>query len=205
MNLEQLQDAVRVRLGVPSSDTFYTQPVLTDLVNEAVQAISSEADWPWLQTSTSFSTSSGTGTYTPPADWVETRALCIDGYDAMEYRTIAEIREYPTTVTDVPSVYTVSGDAILLRPVPGGTYTVTHDYVKNEQTLVTPADVPLMPTQFRYSIVHMACHLAFLRSGDVNRATAALADYNGWKQRMLRQRRRSGGPIRIRVRPGGGF
>lgn len=202
MNLAQMRDAVRTRIGVPAGDTFYTDQTLNDLTNEALQAIASEADWPWLQASTTFSTVAGTGTYTPPADWVETRTLCIDGYDAMDPRTLAEIREYLSTVRDVPSVYCVSGDTLLLRPVPSAVFTVTHDYVKNEATLITDADVPFMPAQFHYSIVAFACHLAYLRSGDVQRATAALADYGSWRQRMLRQRRRTAGPIRIRVRAG---
>lgn len=205
MNLALFRDAVRTRIGVPNSDTFYTDPALNDLVNEAVQAVSADADWPWLQESTTFATVSGTGEYVVPVDWVETRVLCIDDYDAMEPRTLAEIREYPTSVTDVPTVYTVSGDALLLRPTPSGVYTVTHDYMKNENTLTNDADVPLMPSQFHYSVVAYACHLAYLRSGDVQRATAALTDYANWKTRMLRQRSRTAGPIRVRIRPGGGF
>jgi hypothetical protein len=202
VNLAQMRDAVRTRIGVPSGDTFYTDQTLTDLVNEALSAIASEADWPWLETSTTFATVAGTGSYTPPADWSQTRSLCIDGYDAMEWRSLPEIREYLTTVRDVPTVYTVSGDVILLRPTPSAVYTVTHDYVKDESTLITDADVPLMPSGFHYSVVAFACHLAYLRSGDVQRATAALADFRGWADRMKSQRRRTRGPIRVRVRPG---
>lgn len=205
MNLAQIRDAIRTRIGVPTGDTFYTDQVLTDLANEALSAISTELDWPWLETSTTFTTVSGTGTYTPPVDWSQTRSLCIDSYDAMEWRSLPEIREYPTTVLDLPRVYTVSGDQLLLRPVPSGAYTVTHDYVRTEQTLVTDADVPFMPNEFRYSIVAFACHLAYLRSGDVQRAIAALGDYTAWKARMASARRRTRGPIRVRVRPGSVF
>lgn len=203
MNLAQLRDSVRTRIGVPAGDTFYTDQTLTDLLNEALSAISTEADWPWLQLSTTFSTVAGTGTYTPPADWTETRSLCIDGYDSIDPRSLAEIREYLTTDSDVPRVYCISGDTILLRPIPNSVQVVTHDYVKNEALLVTDTDAPLMPSQFHYAIVAFACHLAYLRSGDVQRATAALSDYGSWKQRMLRQRRRTAGPIRVRVRAGG--
>lgn len=203
MNLSQLRDAVRVRLGVPGGDTFYTDTTLNDLINESLQAIASEADWPWLQTSTTFDTVAGDGAYDPPADWIETRSLCIDDFNAIEWRSLPEIREYPTSITDVPEAYTVSGDELLLRPVPAGVYTVQHDYLRMEQTLVTDSDVPFMPTQWRYSIVAFATHLAYLRSGDVQRATAALADYQAWTKRMRMQRRRSKGPIRVRVRPGG--
>jgi hypothetical protein len=205
MNLEQMCDAERVRLGVPASDTFYTLETLTDLTNEALQAISTEFDWPWLDGTVSFSTVSGTATYTPPADWARTRGLCIDGFDAMEYRSLIELREWPTTDSDVPRYYHINEEAITLRPVPGSVNTVIHDYVKTEATLVTPADVPFMPAQFHYSVVAYAVHLAFLRQGDVQRATAALGDYQGWLKRMVDNRRRQAGGVRVRVRPGGGF
>lgn len=205
MNLEQLRGAVRTRIGVPESDTFFTAPVLTDLVNEALQAISAESEWPWLETSTTFATVNGTATYTPPADWVATRSLCIDGFDAMEWRSLTEIREWPTSIVDVPRYFNVNAEVLTLRPVPGAVNTVIHDYFKNEQTLVTDADVPLMPSSYHYSVVAYACHLAYLRSGDVQRATAALADYQGWNKRMNERRQRQTGGLRVRVRPGGGF
>lgn len=205
MNLEQLQDAVRVRLGVPAGDSFYTAPVLADLMNEALQVVSTEADWPWLEASTTFALVNGTATYDPPANWMRTRSLCIDGFDAMEWRSLTELREWPSTIVDVPRYFNVNVEQITLRPVPGAVYTVTHDYYKTEPTLTNPTDTPLMPAQFHYAIVAYAVHLACIRSGDVPRATAALADYQGWLRRMIDNRRRQTGGLRIRIRPGGGF
>lgn len=211
MNLAQMRDAVRVRIGVPASDTFSTDPVLTDLLNEALQAVASEADWPWMQAATTFVTSDGTGTYTPPDDWARTRSLCIDGYDSMEWRSLAEIREYLTTLKAVPMVYTVTGEDILLRPVPNGTYTVTHDYLIEEPALVSDTDTPIMPSQYHYAIVAFACHLAHARNNEVGSyrgvitgsAAAALSQYHQWLERMMSARRRTVGPIRVRVRAGG--
>jgi len=203
MNLAQLNDAVRTRIGVPAGDAFYTDQVLTDLVNESLQVISTEYDWPWLDASTTFDLVNGTATYTPPADWMRTRSLCIDGFDAMEYRSLIELREWPTTIVDVPRYYHINVEQITLRPVPGAVWTVTHDYVKVEPTLVDSTDTPLMPSQFHYAIVAYAVHLAYLRSGDVQRATAAVADYQGWLRRMSDARRRQTSPLRVRVRPGG--
>lgn len=205
MNFAQLRNAVRTRIGVPTSDAFYTDEVLSDLVNEALQVVSSENDWPWLETSTTFALVGGTATYDPPADWVRTRSLCIDGYDAMEWRSLIELREWPSTITDVPRYFNVNAEQITLRPVPASADTVTHDYYKNDQTLVTDSDVPLMPAQFRYAIVAYAVHLAFMRAGDVQRALAASADYAAWLKRMTDNRRRQTGGLRVRVRPGGGF
>lgn len=205
MNLAQIRTAVRTRLGVPEGDTFFTDQALTDLVNEALAAISSEADWPWLQGSTTFTTTAGDSEYDTPADWAQTRSLCIDGYNPMDWIPLTEIRGYQSTEQGVPCAYTVSGDDLILRPAPNGTYTVIHDYIKEETTLVTDADVPYMPSGFRYSVVAYATHLAFVRAGDVQRATAAMADYAGWKNRMMAQRRRQRGGLRVRVRPGGAF
>lgn len=205
MNLAQMRDAARVRLGVPASDTFYTDPALMDLTNEALQAIATEFDWPWLEASTTFATVSGTATYTPPADWMRTRGLCIDGSDAMEYRSLIELREVATTTTGEPGFYHINTEQITLRPVPSSVSTVIHDYVKIEPALAGDTDTPLMPSQFHYSVVAFAVHMAHLRSGDVNRAAAAMADYQGWLKRMTDNRRRQSGGMRVRLRPGGGF
>ena len=205
MNFEQMCDAERVRLGVPASDTFYTAERLGDLTNEALQAISTEFDWPWLEASTTFSTAIGTATYTPPADWMRTRGLCIDGSDAMEYRSLIELREVPTTTTGEPGFYHINTELITLRPIPSSVQTVIHDYVKIEPALANPTDTPLMPAQFHYAIVAYAVHLGHMRQGDVQRATAALGDYTSWLRRMTDNRRRQTGGVRVRVRPGGGF
>lgn len=205
MNLAELSDAVRTRIGVPAGDTFYTDPVVADLVNEALAAISAESDWPWLEATTTFALANGTATYTPPTDWVATRSLCIDGFDAMEPRSLIEIREWPTTIVDIPRYFNINAETITLRPVPGAVNTVTHDYLKYEPALAAPSAAPLMPSSYHYSIVAFACHLAYLRTGDVQRASAALADYAGWVKRMAERRLRQRGGIRVRVRPGGGF
>lgn len=202
MQLSELRTAVRTRLGVPSTDGFYTDAQLTDLVNEALQVISTERDWPWLSTSETITTVSGTATDSPPAGWMKTRSLCIDGYDPMEQRSLLEIRGVPTTDRGMPTIYDISGDVLIFRPVPDGVYSIIHDYFKVEPSLTADADTPLMPTQFHYSIVAKASELAHLRQRDNTRAGAQLAEYNAWLGRMLDNRRRTSAPTRIRVRPG---
>lgn len=203
MNLAQLRDAVRTRIGVPASDTFYQDQTVTDLVNEALAVIATEADWPWLEASTTFSLVAGTATYTPPADWTRTRSLCIDGFDAMEWRSLIELREWPTTIVDTPRYFNVNVEQITVRPVPAAARTVIHDYVVDEPTLSADTDTPLMPSQYHYAIVAYAVHLAHMRSGDVQRATASMADYQSWLRRITDNRRRQTGGLRVRVRPGG--
>lgn len=187
------------------SDAFFADVQVDDLINEALAAISVEEDWPWLGASTTFSTVSGTQSYTPPSDWARTKSLCIDGYSPMEWRPLADIREAADSTSnfvDVPRFYTVWAEELLLGPKPGGAYTVRHDYIVSETALVADTDEPLMPAAFHYSIVAFAAHLASYRDGNLQRGAACLADYAAWKARMLGQRRRQSGPVRVRIRPG---
>lgn len=207
MTYEELQDSVRVRLGTPSSDNFFTSDVLGSLVNEALSAISTETDWPWLDATTTFATVTGTQTYTPPADWIRTKSLIItspdQSYETLQWRSLQEIREYGTATTEqgYPCRYTVYAEQILLAPVPGAAYTVRHDYIKQEPELQANTDTPIMPEQFHYSIVQHAVYLAHLRQGDLARANAAMQAYQGWLKRMEGHDKRVTVPLRVRVRP----
>lgn len=202
-NLAEFRDAVRNRIGAPNADGFYDDANLTDLVNEALLAFAADVDdAPWLTASTSFSTVSGTQEYTPPADWVRTRLLSIDDRPEIEWRPLSEIREWPESITDAPRYYTVYGDQLILAPVPDGSYTVRHDYFVDELTLSADTDTPLCPVAFHYAVVAFATHLAHARGGDTTRAAMALGDYQQWLQRMKDQKRRTVGPLRVRVRPG---
>ncbi len=195
--------AVRTRLGNPSTDGFYTDAQIGDFVNEALQIISTEADWPWQQATTTFATVSGTATYDPTAasGWMKTRGLCINGYNAMNQRSLIEVREFATTITGTPEFYCLENELLNLRPVPNAVFTVIHDYLKIEPELSSTAE-PLMPAQFRWSIVEFATYLARLRAGDETGASAAKAAYDVWINKMADHRRRTTSPRRVRVRPG---
>lgn len=202
MILEQLRDAARIRLGVPANENFYQSQQLDSLLNEALQTISVENAWPWLQTTTTFATVAGTRFYTPPSNWQRTKALSIDGYDPLTFLDLQEIRAWPDSVTDVPMFYTIYQEQIYLAPTPSAVYTMRHDYIRQETKLLDDTDAPVMPIQFQYSILAFAAHLAYLRAGDLPRAQAALTEYNGWKKRMEEARPRSSSTIKVRVRPG---
>lgn len=202
MILEQIRDSVRVRLGVPAQDSFYQDPQLDDLINEALQAISAEGDWSWLQTTETINTVYGTRFYTPAPDWENTKALSIQGYDAMTYLSLQEIRNWPDDTYDVPMFYTIYLDQLYLAPNPSAVYVLRHDYLRNEPMLVENSDTPIMPTLYHYSIVAFAVHLAHLRSGDLPRAQAAKLEYDAWLKRMEGQKIKTTSTLKVRVRPG---
>lgn len=202
MNRADFRVAVRYRLGNPTNEPFFTDPVLNSLVNEALQVVTAEEDWPWLQAATTFSTVAGTQGYSPPDDWARTKGLIIDGNTALEWRSLAEVREIPTTATDTPQFFTVFAEEILLAPVPADAYTVKHDYFVSETVLDADTDTPLMPSQFHFAVVAKAVELGHLRQRDNQRAESAAGEYNTWLIRMRKHLSRTSAPKRIRVRPG---
>lgn len=203
--LEQLRDAVRVRLGQPEADNFYTAPVLDDLINEAVQAISLEDDWPWQDASAILTTVIGQQNYVPTVTaghvWLRTRAITQADADSLSWRSLIEVRENGTTKGD-PAIYTVSEERIILAPIPTRVIAFTHDYVRQEPILVFNTDSPLMPVPFRFSVLHLAAALGHYRQNQSQRGDMEMQSYQGWLKRMQDNRRRVTVPARVRVRPG---
>lgn len=204
--LTDLDTIIRTRLGNPSTDGFFTTAQVTDLTNEALLAISAEADWPWQQAAgTDITTASGTATYTiSDTGYTRTRVLVIDGYQPLDERSLAEIRGMPTSDTGQPLHYAIENLTLHLRPVPDGTYTIKHHIVKSEAVLSGSA-TPLIPSMYYYAVAAKATELAHLRQRDTERAQAARAEYNAWLKRMQDNLRRTASPKRIRVRPGSGL
>lgn len=206
MNLAEFRDAVRLRSGVPSSDSFNDDQVLTGIVNEALMVLSADVDdAAWLLASDTFVTTAGTQSYTPPADWGRTKYLTIDSQPEIEFVTLGDVRAWPAATRGVPRYYTTTGSEILVAPVPDATYTVRHDYYVEETPLTDDTDTPLVPSTFHHAIVAYATHLALLRSNEQQRASGELANYQGWLRRIQDQKRRSVKATRIRVRPGRQF
>lgn len=203
MMLEELRESVRVRLGSPENDSFYFAQQLDDIVNEALQTISVELAWPWLENTETITTVTGTRFYTPlNANWLATKALSIQGFDAMTLLSLQEIRNWPDDIRDVPVYYTIYNDQIYLAPAPNQVYQIRHDFIQSEPLLRDNSDTPLMPRIYHYSIVAMATHLAHLRAGDLPRAAAARQEYKDWFDRMDQNRQQTESPRKVRVRPG---
>jgi hypothetical protein len=206
VNLSAMRTAVLTRLGTPGGDGFYSTAQLNDFVNEALQTVSTEHDWPWLAVTTTFTTTAGTATYTVPSNWQRTKALTVDGQTSLQLRSLTEIREILSTAQAEPEMYAIFPDStIILRPVPNSAYTVIHDYIAQEPILSSDSETPLMPAQFHYAVVEFAVYLAHMREGRMPDAQIRLAAYQGWLDRMHDNRRRSSSPIRVRVRPGRDF
>lgn len=182
MDLTTLRTEVRTRTGIPTDDSLITNAVLTQLVNAAVQHISTERDWPWLEKSANLTTANGTPDYAPPADW--TRTVSVVGANGVPLvrKPIAELDYMAGSGT--PRFFGIFADRVLLKPVPNSVENLTHRYITVAPALVGDADTPTIPVPYHHAIVEYAAYLAFRRVGNISEAGGALAGYETWKATM---------------------
>ena len=203
MNLASLITAVRRRVGITSTDARAADADITELVNEALAAITTQEDWPWTETTRSFNTTAGTRGYATATRWVRTRQLQIDGSQPLEPESRRTLDYwFPTsTSTGTPLYWCVSGDQLRIYPTPDAVYTVTEVFFQYEPEL-SGTDTPLMPSWAHGSIVEWASSLLLTRLREDERAAVAMSRAQDWLKRMADDSRRSTPPLRIRVRSG---
>ena len=198
MNLGQLRTAVGRKTGIAVDTT-----AMTEFVNEAVQAIGEERDWPWQDALDDFNTD-GSAAYTLPYDWARTRTVSIDNYP-VERINVLDGDTFDRYYRGGIYSYAIEGDEIIFYPTPTSGLAVKHRYVAVEQPLVSDSDEPLIPTRFHQAIVNYASAIVHDRSGDDKRAASARLEYERWFRRMLDSLIRNQGPTRIRATRSIGF
>lgn len=207
MNVTNLIAAVRRRTGLSSSDAFAADADITEILAEVCNAVASEHDWPWLETSATLTTAAGTATYSVPADWMRTRTLQVSGSSPMDSSLSREQVDgwFPDSVNSSgePLFFVVSGDTLRLYPTPDAVYSVTHVYYKSETVLAAGSDVPLMPAWAQGILIWGAASHLLRRTGQDARADEAQVQYDRWLRRLQDNVRRTSGPVRVRVRSGG--
>ena len=206
MDLTALWTATRNRVGISSTDARAGDTAVTELIVEALNAIATERDWPWLETSETFSTVNGTATRAVPTGWMRTRTLQVAGSAPMDDSRSREQLDglwSDSTATGQPMFFVVSGDALRMYPTPDAVYSVTHVYYRQETQLSSGSDTPLMPAWAHAAIAEWASSLLLTRLREDARAEAAMKRAHGWLDRLQDNARRVTGPVRVRVRPGG--
>ena len=206
MNLTELREGVYRNLGGEvgvNYDVTLDQNHLTVYVNQALNEISTEHDWPWLDASETIATIAGTATYTPATNWVRTKELkVVDSYPMQLVGQVDLDTQWPTTGVAEPSIYSIVNSLISVRPYPDGVYSMTHRYVKRETELASGTDTPVMPTQFHGSIVARATIFAARRLRLPKVADMWTPDVDRWSKLMRDDQRRARGSLRVRIRPG---
>lgn len=188
MNLTALMEATRTRLGLPASDSFFTDQVITDLVNASLEYITGRHDWYWLEASESLNTVASTESVATATNSQRTIALYDNTGVQLEYRPFHELVRFPADAeSNTLRFFGLRGSNIVLRPVPAGTVVgaLTHVYRSAETRLLTGTDTPLMPQQFHDAIADRAAYLGHLRQGDNAAAKAFQESCEEWIQLMV--------------------
>jgi len=73
--LVDLRRLIRQRVGVPASDDFFTDAVLTDTINLALDHITTEQYWPWDEHRDDRLTTAITGAVGVAVDYRATRSV----------------------------------------------------------------------------------------------------------------------------------
>jgi hypothetical protein len=189
---------VRQRMGVPASDDFFTDAVLTDAVNEAIATVEEEHYWPWSERVEQVTANNGV--LGKPDRWRATRGVFTAAGDELTGVARSDFMAYGTAAGP-PSAWADSGTEIVIAPI--STASLIHVYYRAPVPLVADDDQPDLPDSLSGAVTAKAAELLSAREDDQTARAAHGNDYAKWVQRMLRSQRRSTGPLKVRVRPGG--
>lgn len=203
--LSTFRSRLRNRLASHPDDTFMTSARLDEAVNSALQKSTTTHDWPWLQTSTTITTAADDAEYAVPTDFLRSNVLSIadTGYP-LDPRSMKTLRTITHTNSE-PSYYAVYAGSVHLRPTPSGITTITHDYYRVENTLLSDSDTSLVPDPFADGIVEYAAYLMFRSTRESDKAKEALDAYKLWLKDTADNLKQTREPLRITVRPGSFF
>lgn len=213
MTLAELRVAVRERAGLLARDQMAQDPTLTNLINAALQWVSSRhpGGWPWLRKhDQALVTVAGVTVYpfaaiaTAPDVWLKIRALRMHlgvDWQTVEATNAAMLHDaYPQTTTAMPQAWAVDGYNLLLGPAPNDIWNLRADVVVAEPALVDPTDEPLMPVTFHDSIIERVAYLEARRTNSPGPANLALQALNDTLVGMRQFARTQTGSARVTTR-----
>lgn len=203
MQLSDIRTALRRRMGVPSSDSFHTDAVLTDAINESLRALATEHDWPWLDGTQTFSTAADDYQYDLPSGYARTISMQVGAEPATQIH-VSSVDDWNAIAETIPAEYAfaIYGGEILLKPTPQSVKTVTHRYVKAETALSSDTDEPLLPDRFIDAAIAGAAYERAMATGNLTEADRWDIAREKWLLRMKNETLRTQGPMRVQIRPG---
>lgn len=212
MDLGTARDQVYSRLGYTQTDGQLTPGQVTGLLRVALYTLAGAGDWAWLQMTETLTTAAGVNYVTPlsnspsGATWSRTTNLTgsAHGHNIVEIPW-ADFRDRDVTnQSALPDVWALYGGLLYLHPTPSGSgTTLYHDYIKGEAALTSDTDTPFLPDQWCGAWVEKTAELAARRIQDYQTAQVCAGEYTTWLREMQSHRRRTSGPRRVAVRPGG--
>jgi hypothetical protein len=200
--LMHLRRLVRSRLGVPISDDFMPDHVIDDHVNLAIQAVESEARWPWQDMVETVTVTTAAPDIPLDPAWRATRAVFC-GESELQLIAPGDLISWNETHGDVPRTYCPIGEVVAIRPLVNASTELVHYWYTQPLWLRDDEAVSNIPDQYAGAIVAKASELLATRESSGADTTRHGAEYKDMVGKMRRDMRRSTGPVRVRVRPGG--
>ncbi|MCP5022371.1 MAG: hypothetical protein GY930_11420 [bacterium] len=164
MELSDIRDETRVRYGVSDQDNLFTNTHLTTLINAALRRINAEADWPWMEVSTTVSTTAGSSALTLASD---IRRVTMMSYNQVPLRRMTKraIQDYYGSQGQ-PRFYAYDAGHKVL-PAADRVYTIDYSYIAgSEATLSDGTDEPLAPTRAIDMVISYVCVMMARRERD---------------------------------------
>lgn len=172
MQLSDIRDEVRRRVGLSSTDTMAADADMTKLINAAYRQISLEKDWDWLTANETISVTAGDDEYAVAADWRTTLyvgrqidASYPDGSVPLIRSQRRDIREQSIR-EGVPEYWMIESGVLRVAPVPAQAETLLHTYVKQITALSADGDAPFIPDDYVDYLIVRAAKLLATRLGD---------------------------------------
>lgn len=195
MNLGQLRTAVDRRTGIA-----FDPAATTEVLNEALQQVSTEKLWEWLETVWRPAMVAGQASYPLPYGTTSVRSIAVDGWEIPH----AHIENVDGDFSWVGWV--VEAEQLVVSPTPSGGETVVVRITQTDGPLAQDADTPLLPEEWHVgALVNLAASIILERLDEFQRADRRKKEYDATVRRMKRTARRGRGPIAAKVRPGGGL
>lgn len=154
----QLREKTRSRLASVTDDLLVTDEELGTAVNNALQDLANERDWPWLENVTTIPTTEGTNTYDMPTDAARIHMLWYDGHPVLEAALYQDILRYfhTTNYEERPRRFAIVGDQLILSPIPRESDSLNVYYQRYEKTLSADGDVPYCPDNAVNTLITLA-------------------------------------------------
>jgi hypothetical protein len=200
--LMHLRRLVRSRLGIPIADDFMPDHIIDDHVNLAIQSVESEGRWPWRDAVEIVTVTPEEPDITIDRSWRATRAVFAGEAELLQVAP-GDLISWNETHGDIPTLYCPIGEVVAIRPLVNSPTELTHYWYTQPTWLRNDGDTTNVPDQYAGAIVAKAAELLAARESSGADATRHGAEYKDMVSKMRRDMRRSTGPVRIRVRPGG--
>jgi hypothetical protein len=195
--LADLRTKVLYRLGLPTTDAMVPNADLDQSINNGLDAMAADYDWPWLYSEYTANTTPGTNLFSTGD---KQRVLWVAyGSDLLTLSTQEDMIRFADR-TGQPTYWTSAANALYVHPVPDAAYTLKVAVIQVTTPLTTGTDVANVPDMYSSLAVIYAAMEHAVRLKDTKLFSMLSAQKDAWLKRVKDNARFEAGTVRIRTR-----